>query len=454
VAKKPPRSRIARIASLGVMGGKVAGSYVGRRLKSAFEDEELRGRALERLHLDNAERIVDTMGRLKGAAMKVGQSVAIIADSLDLPEDVTAVLGKLHNHVEPMPFATIRRQLEEELGAPLDELFAELDPKPLGTASLAQAHVGRLPDGRECVVKVLHEGIDASVTSDLSALKAGLVGARILRRPKEEVDELFEEIRERLAEELDYLQEAANIAQFRRMFAGDERIRIPAVFPERSTERVLTMERLPGLRIEEFVASASPEARVRAGRTLGQMYYAQVFEHRTLHADPHPGNYLFEADGTVGLLDFGCVKRFDEHWVADYARTALAALDGDKQGCLEGARRCGVLLESRPQVDDALWRYCDLLIDPFRRGEYTAGGPDDDLLIPLARAFRPLMGMKEIRFERTLVFLHRALGGNYSLLKQLQARADWGAILRTYAGHAIAVSEGRARAGEGPVAPV
>ena len=118
------------------------------------------------------------------------------------------------------------------------------------------------------MVKVLHRGVEGSVASDIGALKAMLVGGRLLKRDKAEIDAMFEEIRERLAEELDYLQEAVNIAEFQRMFAGDDRVRIPGVHHDWCTERVLTMDRLPGHPLETFIERATPEARQRAGVTL------------------------------------------------------------------------------------------------------------------------------------------------------------------------------------------
>ncbi len=187
------------------------------------------------------------------------------------------------------------------------------------------------------------------------------------------------------------------------------------------------------------------------GGTL-ELYYRMVFQHRTLHADLHPGNYLFEPDGRVGLVDFGCVKRFDPWWVADYARTALAAMDDDRDACLDGCRACGVLVGDDPRTLDALWTYCEVLIAPFRNGRFEAGGPGDELTTPLLERSRPLMASRSVRFERTFVYLHRALGGNYALLKQLQAEEDWGALLRAYADHSIRVARGDAAEDSAPSA--
>ncbi len=437
----PPKGPLRRLASLSGLTSRVTSSYVGQRLVGAFQDAEARQQTMERLHVRNAERIVETVGRLKGAAMKVGQSVAMVAGSLDLPEEVRGVLGRLHDKVEPIPFEQIREDVEASLGRPLLEAFASFDPEPLGTASLGQVHGARLPDGREVVVKVLHRGVEGSVASDLSALKAVLVTGRLLNRDRAEVDAMFEEIRIRLEEELDYLQEAANIADFQRFFAGDERVRIPGVHHGWSTERVLTLDRLPGMPLETFLQTASPDARQRAGVTLVDMFYRMVYKHNTLHADPHPGNYLFEADGRVGLLDYGCVRRFDPYWIAHYASAALAAVARDRQSCLDHCRAIDCLDADAPEAaNEALWRFCELLTWPYRQGGYELGGEQDEALfkeIPVAIA--RLVQHRQIHSTRELLFMHRSLGGIYALERRLRPRAAWLTLLEAQARPAAAL---------------
>jgi len=399
---------------------------------------------MERLHLDNAERIVGTMGRLKGAAMKLGQGVALVSGMLDLPPEVTAVLGKLHDDVQPVPFKVIREQAERELDQSLEEAFAWFGPNPLGTASLGQAHPARTKDGREVVVKVLHPGIEGSVDSDLAALKTFLVGSRLIRRTKGEMDSIFEEVRERLHEELDYLQEAANLVEFGRHFAGDPRVRVPGVHPSLSTERVLTMDRLTGVPIADFARTADREAKQTAGRTLGDLHHRQAFRLRALHADPHPGNYLFEPDGRIGILDFGCVKRFDEHWIASYARTALAAFSGDREATIAHAAEAGVWHGGPPEAEDLLWEFCDTLSGPFRASNYRIGGGGDDIMERMNKVTVRLMKHpKSIRAHRHLIYLHRSLGGIFLVGRELEVEADWGAIVRPHLQHAVDYAEGR-----------
>ena len=156
--------------------------------------------------------------------MKVGQGLAMASRHLDLPPEVAQQLKKLEKDAEPVPFLSIKEDVERALERPLETAFSRFDEKPLGTASLAQAHRAALPDGTEVVVKVLHRGIDGSVKTDLMALKALFLGSRMLRRDRSEVDAAFAEIEARLTEELDYLQEAANIETFHEQWKGCFRI--------------------------------------------------------------------------------------------------------------------------------------------------------------------------------------------------------------------------------------
>lgn len=442
MANQRKGSRLGRLARLGGLTGRVGSSYVGQKMKEAFLDGETRERARKRLHLDNAKEVVATLGRLKGAAMKVGQQVALVSEQLDLPPEVAGMLSKLHSKAEAVPFPVIREDIEAELEMPLSEAYSWFDPLPLGTASLGQAHAARLPDGSDVVVKVLHRGVDISVDTDLLALKTLLLGSVAFRRDRGEVDELFDEIADRLKEELDYLQEAANITAFNQAFADDPRIRLPKVIGSHSTGRVLTMTRLYGLSLDEFLEAADAEVRIRAGQNLAELYYEMVFVHRILHADPHPGNYLYEPDGRIGFIDFGCVKRFDEFWIAHYGKAAVAAVHRDKQTLLDECREIGGWEGTTPAAGDALWSFCDMLAEPFREKDYVLGGHKDSILDRIQGPVRDIMRYPEVRMPRDLIFMHRSLAGMYAMARRLQVKADFGAILERNAAIAIARADG------------
>lgn len=434
--------RFSRLAKLGGLTGRVTTNYVKDRLKSAISNTELGRQARDRLHIDNTKDIVEVMSRLKGAAMKVGQQAALLVDAVDLPPEVAQQLSKLHAEAEPIPFAQIREDVEAQLERPLEEAFGSFDPVPIGTASLAQAHAATLPTGERVVVKVLHRGVEDSVATDLLALKGILLSSRAMRRPKAEIDDIFDELRERLEEELDYLQEAANIHAYRTIFRDDDRIRIPKVHAAWSTERVLTLDHLPGTHVDAFLEKATPEARQRAGETLSHVYYEQIFRHRILHADPHPGNYLFEEDGRVGLIDFGCVKRFDEFWIGTYARIALAGLDGEKEVALTHAQQLGAWDGVNPAAGDALWGFIAGVLKGFRSGVVRLG--DENYLEDMRPIIKTLLQHPNIRAPRDVIMLHRSLGGLYGMGRKIGTTQDFGAILRVHATYAWERSQGRA----------
>ena len=435
--------KLSRLARLGGLTSRVGGSYLGQKVKGAFQDRDAAKEGLQQAHKDNALRVAQTMGKLKGAAMKVGQNLAQVVEGMDLPPEVAGALRTLNDKAAPVPFERIKAQVEASLEAPLEELFASIEEQPLGTASLAQAHAAVLHDGRQVVIKVLHDGVEDSVDTDLAALRSIFVTGRVLNRSKEELETLFDEIRTRLLEELDYYNEAGNIEAFRRNFAGDEGITIPATVPSHCTDRVLTMDRLQGQTLTEWLPTATPEERQQAGMNLGRLFFESVYVHQMLHADPHEGNYLFTPGGGVGLLDFGCVKRFDEHWLATYARIADAGIQGDRGTAIPLLREIGALVNPTPEAEDLLWEFVDVLGGPFRGGRYTAGGKDDGIHDKLREVIPRFVRYPQIRTPRELIFMHRSLGGTYGMLKKLQVRADWGVMAHGYHQMAIGRAEGR-----------
>jgi predicted unusual protein kinase regulating ubiquinone biosynthesis (AarF/ABC1/UbiB family) len=206
---------------------------------------------------------------------------------------------------------------------------------------------------------------------------------------------------------------------------------------------VLTMDRMPGVPLERFLQTATPEARQRAGVTLASLYYEMAFRHRTLHADPHPGNYLFEDDGTVSLLDFGCVKRFDEFWIANYARAALAAVDGDEPRFVDAIRRIDGLHGDDPRAAGAVWRFADTLAQPYRAGEYTIGTHEESILERMRPVITDMVRYPEVTLPRDVIYLHRSLGGLYAIARKLHVTHDWGALMREHCQWAVAQAEGR-----------
>ncbi len=424
--------RLERYALFGALAGRVGATLLARRgVDSGKDDPAARARALD---------MARTLGRMRGAAMKLGQSIAVAADHFDLAPEVRMALASLHAEGEPVPFASIRRVVEEGLGSPLAELFAGFEEAPLGTASLAQAHAARLYDGRQVVVKVLHEGVEEAVASDLSMMEMVPFLARAFGRPAEELRPLVEELRARLAEELDYAHEAANIDAFVALYGSDPRLRVPRVVRALSSARVLTMDRLPGRPVDLFMAVASREARSRAARTLAEVFFEQTFQHRMLHADPHPGNYLFDVDGRVGLLDYGCVKRFSAASIGGYARIIRGALAGDREEALAGARAFGAWQGVEGAAADAVWEFCESAVAPWKDGEYEVSESTPSMVSRLRAPAEAMSRYREVVAPPDVLMLHRAVAGVYALGRRLGATAAWRGIAERHLDTAIAAA--------------
>jgi len=444
MAKKPTSSRLGRLARLGGLTSKVGSSYMAQQVTGLFQGEEARKQSRRKLHIKNAEIVAETMGSLKGAAMKLGQTVALMTESMDLPPEVSASLRTLNDKAEPVPAILVKKCIEKELEQPVSEAFSRFEDKPLGTASLGQAHAAWLKDGTPVVVKVLHPNIERSIDSDLSALRSMFITGRVINRDKAEIEAVFEEMRERLHEEIDYYQEAANLEFFRASLSHMDGLRIPGTYPEQSTARVLTMDRLGGVPIDAFLEAAPEAAHRRAADTLADSFHEMVYELRAIHADPHAGNYLFEPDGTVGLLDFGCVRRYDEHWIANYARAGLTAVAGDRPQAMRHYIEMGCLLEEhRPEAADVLWEMIEIIVAPFQVGEYQAGSEEDRIQEKVNAIVPKILRYPEIRSPREFIYLNRALSGMYSMQRRLGARRDYGSLHHGYATRAVARAEGR-----------
>lgn len=320
------------------------------------------------LHL--AHRFRDLAVDLGGLMIKVGQ---FLSSRLDvLPPEITAELAGLQDEVPAVPFDQIRSSAESELGMPLERAFASFDETPLAAASLGQAHRATLTevDAAETglsnvVVKVQRPGIDEIVEVDLSALRRVARWAHRVRLVRARVDApgLVEEFAQTCREEIDYLHEAGNAERFAENVADDPRVTSPAVVWERTTPRVLTLEDVTAIKIND--TQALLEAGIdptEVAKVFADVMLDQVFTHSFVHADPHPGN-IFVTPGDLATGDPGSLNRLKHRWrltfidfgmmaeVPDSIRSGLRTLviavaARDSRGLVRAAQQIGVLLPS------------------------------------------------------------------------------------------------------------
>lgn len=429
-----PTSRVGRFVRLATLGTQVSGSYLGRSVRGLFQDEPSRAQALADTHVRNAVRMAETLGHMKGAVMKLGQMVSMTGDAV-VPKELASVLKVLQAEAPYLPWPRIRVQVEKELGAPPEDLFASFETEPAAAASLGQVHRAVLRDGRPVAVKVQYPGIDRTIRSDLGNVKSMMKAGGML--PTEvDFDALFAELETMLLSEVDYLREVGNMREFRDRYAGDPRVLVPEPHPDLCSERVLTMEWVDGLPLDALLARApGRDVLDRAGGTIVDLLCDQFLSWETLHADPQGGNYLFREDGTVVLLDFGCVKRFPPEFVAGYRELLRCSLEGRREDALEVYESLGFYRPSRRDVAAPFMVQVErLFMAPFAEDRDYAFGEEDLVGMGLALKAEAVRSgaVFAVRPPRDVVFLHRTVIGAWFLLSRMGARGNWHRVLRRY----------------------
>src|SRR5262245_47428635 len=319
-----PTGRIGRTAQVGSVVGSQGARYAGTVARNLTRDPEDAAQALEQRHLDVAEQMVETLGRMKGAAMKIGQLASFI-DTEFLPPEYRDLyqdkLAMLRSTAPPMPWKKVRRVLDEEWEEPVEELFEDFEHDAAAAASIGQVHRAVLPDGRRVAVKVQYPGVADAIAADMQNAGMILRLAKALA-PGLDAKAAAAELKERVMEELDYALEAQNQRSFARGYRGHPFIHVPDVVTRLSTTRVLVTEWVDGRGFEEVRQLPQPE-RDRFGEIVFRFCFGSIYHLQHFNADAHPGNYLLLEDGRVAFLDFGMTKHLDQ----DQIELEIAALE-------------------------------------------------------------------------------------------------------------------------------
>jgi len=297
-------ARAARYARVGANVGGVAARMAGARFF---------GFDLDRAK--NAAELAAALGGLKGPIMKVAQLLASIPEAL--PPEYINELTKLQSQAPPMGWAFVKRRMQAELGADWQKKFESFEHHPAAAASLGQVHRARSLDGAELACKLQYADMQSAVEADLKQLGV-LFAIRRQFDPAIDTREIIKEIGARMREELDYRNEAKNVALYRDMLADEELIRVPGVDPALSTERLLTMEWLDGTRMLEH-KDESLAVRNRLATAMFTAWWQPFSRFGVIHGDPHLGNYtVFKQKGKpagINLLDYGCIRIFPPKFV-------------------------------------------------------------------------------------------------------------------------------------------
>lgn len=290
--------------------------------------------------LSPARKFAGMLEGLGTTFIKLGQGLSLRRDLL--PDDYIEALQVLQDRVKPFDARLAVREIEQALGAPVDELFAEFDQQPLAAASIAQVHTARLRDGREVVVKVRRPAIKSQVTRDMRLLRLAvrILLAMMPRLGRFRLLSIIEEIDTRLQSEMDFQREARNVKRFVQMFAGSETIYVPPVVDDLYTETVLVQARSGGRRIDDPLVKERGTALAQA---LVDAYLRQFFLHGLFHGDPHPGNLFIMEDGRICFHDFGLVGFLDQRSRKNLAAAMQAFVQRDSAWLLDAYLDLGLI---------------------------------------------------------------------------------------------------------------
>lgn len=319
--------------------------------------------APRQLEASRGKRLRFVLEELGPTFVKLGQLLSSRPDVV--PADVAAELAELQDHVPPVPFEAVRSAVEEELAGSLEHIFAHFDLEPLAAASIGQVHKATLRDGTPVAVKVLRPGIEQVIETDLEIL-ADLARLATERLPLEGLSPqgFVDEFRRVLRREMDFRLEAAASERFRDMFADDERIVVPKVFWRWTTQRVLVMQYVSGIKVTDVdklrAAGIDPAEIAHLG---AEIFLHQVLIEGIFHGDPHPGNLFVVDGGRLAILDYGVIGRLDDRMLRAMTDLFMGIVRRDTDRVIRGLSRAGAmdsvinLAELRSDLHDVIDRF-------------------------------------------------------------------------------------------------
>jgi aarF domain-containing kinase len=421
--RQVPVGRWRRLRLLGTLQAKIGAAYLFHWIRGWFRKADENERLLAEIHLKTALRLLDSMSYLRGAVMKVGQTLASFPDIV--PREFVQTLEQLHFDAPSMHWSLLREMVQSELGDDPDHLFASFEKQAFAAASLGQVHRARLRSGEEVVVKIQYPGIARTIREDFRNFFLFLLPGR-LGKDWEHTKNQFDDLRARLERETDYEAEAAALAKVRPLFRDEEGIVVPRVYPQQSTARVLTMDRLGGVHLDEFLAgNPSQEERNEFGRKILRAWYRILFAGRLLYADLHPGNFLFMDDGRLGVIDFGFVPAVDDELWSWLRKTDRALTTGRREDRIAAVKEWSYITNDPADAD--YLRLCDEFSDWCWRCRYWGGPFDFGDEADFRRGFELFTEMVRKRYSRarplTPVIARRNFGVR-SMLYRLKAKID------------------------------
>ncbi len=415
-------TRLKRYASVtGAVGGSVA------RVAAS----KVTGRDIN--HERQAKALTKGLGRLKGPVMKIAQMLSTIPDAV--PREYALEFQSLQADAPAMGWPFVRRRMAVELGADWFSKFQSFEREAVSAASLGQVHQAVSLEGNPLACKLQYPDMPSTVQADLNQLKLALRLYEVTMGGVK-TNSVFQEISERLAEELEYTQEAQNLKEYGGIFKDSQDVRVPKVYEDLSTDRLLTMEWLEGQKLRDILDTPQ-EYRNRMAEIAFKAWYKPLFHHHIVHGDPHLGNYTFRDETHQGgeginLFDFGCVRRFEAPFI-QAVQDLYHALDKNDKALEVHAYEALGFKDLSKEMLEVLRLWATLLYEPVLEDRVRPMQKDHSGVYGREMAEKVHQELKKlggVAPPREFVFMDRAAVGVGSLCMHLRAEANWSVLYR------------------------
>ena len=418
-----PTSKVERASQFVKTGIKIGGNYLKHYSKKLVNPELSR----DELHEDNAEDIYESLSQLKGSALKVAQMMSM--DKNLLPKAYSQRFTMAQYSAPPLSGPLVVKTFQKFFGKTPQQIFDRFDMKAANAASIGQVHEAWLGD-KKLAVKIQYPGVADSVSSYLRMVRPFAV--KLLNLNEKDIDRYMAEVGTKLLEETDYELELKRSQEISQACLGIENVAFTRYYPEYSSPRILTMDWMPGKHLKEFMRThPSQEVRNKIGQALWDFYDFQIHTLKTVHADPHPGNFLMQADGTLGIIDFGCVKVIPEDFYSKYFILLNPDLFRNAQRTREVFYELEFIVpEDTPEemefFSDIFQTMISLLGRPFHTDIFDFS--DDTYFREIYEFSDRIAKIKELRESKSArgsqhsLYINRTYFGLYSILNELKAQ--------------------------------
>lgn len=417
-----PTSKVERATKFITTGAKIGGNYIKHYTKKAFNSELTK----DELHADNARDIYDSLSQLKGSALKVAQMLS--SDGNLLPTAYNDKFTQAQYSAPPLSYPLVVKSFRKYFDKSPEDIFDTFSKNAVNAASIGQVHKATKGD-KVYAVKIQYPGVAESIQSDLRIVRPIVV--RMFNLNDRELDMYMEEVQSKLLEETDYELEVRRSIEISQACAKLNNLVFPNYYPELSAKRIITMDWMPGMHLKEYLKTEpDQETRNKIGQALWDFYDFQIHQLKQVHADPHPGNFLIQEDGKVGVIDFGCVKVIPTEFYESYFRLMNGTFVGTDANLKEIFFELDFLSkEDTKEEQDVFFgifkQLTNLLGRPFYTNEFDFGDPS--YFAEIYALGDKITQMKELKNSRTArgskhgIYINRTYFGLYNLLTQLKA---------------------------------